>query len=388
MRRMGVVAGLVLVAAAVGLFFLYSQTEVERQLRRGEWVWVLVVGIDEGAHGETQANFVAVAGVSPEGRAATFTLPGELAVPYEEELVSLADLWTSSGVETIQAQAEQLLELSIDRWVVVDFAFFRHVVDAVGGVDIEVEEGILYHDTEQDLHINIPAGAQSFDGETALKFVRYKGYVAPPQDEGEVADRQQRTLHFADSLWTELREASWGKWREIARYAAEAASTDMSAWELLDIARAVRGSDPEQGTLRVIPFHVDGGDVLPDFVRLRQLVQSVHAGVHYLTRDEVHIAVYNGAGERLLAHRTGVWLSARGFTISGTDNADRADYERSYLLSLPGAEDKADMVAELLPGHVQPERMTAEEWGVERLEDLPEGTQVVLVLGEGFDIGE
>jgi len=364
---MGVLAGLVLVAAAVGLFFLYSQTEIERQLRRGEWVWVLVVGVDEGARGEKQANFIAAAGISPEGRAASITLPGELTVPYGEEFLLLADVWSRSGVEAVQLQVEQLLEIPLDRWVVVDFQLFRHVVDAVGGVEVDVEEEILYHDTQQDLHISIPAGVQQLDGETALKFIRYKGYVAPPLDEGEVADRQVRTLDFLDSLWHQLRDVGWGKWREIARYAADAGSTDMTAWELLDIARAVRDLDKDQATLSNAPFRVVGGEVLPDFVRMRQLMQSVHAGVHYLTRDQVGIALYNGAGERLLAHRTGVWLSDRGFTVSGTDNADRADYERSYLLSMPDSEEKADMINELLLGHVQLERMTAEEWGGERL---------------------
>ncbi|MFO8034086.1 MAG: LCP family protein [Candidatus Bipolaricaulota bacterium] len=387
---MGVVAGLVLVAAAVGLFFLYSQTEVERQLRRGQWVWVLVVGVDGGAHGAPQANFIAAAGVSPDGRAATITVPGELMVPHEDGLLPLAELWDSLGVEGIQGHVEGILEIPLDRWVVVDFDLFRDVVDTVGGVEVELEEQLAYDDLSQELHIRIPPGAQRLDGERALQFVRYKGYEDLPEDEQDVADRQLRTVEFIESLWREFRELSWGKWRDVAQHAADAASTDLSLWELVDVARAGRGVGPEQADLVTAPFRVLDGEVLPDFVRVRQLVEAIHRDAVYLTRDQVNVALFNGAGVRLLAHRTGVWLSERGFSITGTDNADRDDYEHSYLLSLPDAEEKAQMVAELLPQHLDVELMAAEEWGVERLEEmeeLPEGTEVVMVLGEGFDIG-
>ncbi len=387
MRRMGVVAGLVLVAAAVGLFFLYSQTEVERQLRRGEWVWLLVVGVDGGGHGAPQANFIAAAGVSPTGTGAVFTVPGEVHVPYEEGLFPLAELWDSLGVDGIRERVAGLLELPLERWVVVDFDSFAHVVDVVGGVEVELEERLAYVDRAQDLYISIPPGRQRLDGERALQLVRYRGYEGPPRNEQDVAGRQERTLHFLHALWRELGDLSWGKWREVAEFVVQATSTDLSLWEMVDLARAVREVERERGQLVSIPFVVEEGVALPDFVRVRQLVQAVHRGDDYLTREQVSVALFNGAGVRLLAHRTGVWLAERGFAVSGTGNADRSDYERSYLLSLPGAEDKARMVAGLLPEHVEVELTTGEEWGVDRLEDIPEETDVIMVLGRGFNVG-
>lgn len=388
MRRVGIVAGFVLVAAAVGLFFLYSQTEVERQLRRGEWVWLLVVGVDEGARGDRQANFVAAAGVSPDGGGAIITIPGEIGIPQGNGvLVRLEEMWETGGVGEIRASVEGLLELTLDHWVVLDFELFRHVVDAAGGVEVEVEERLVYVDLEQDLFIDIPAGTQQLDGERALQYVRYRGYAGDPADEADVLGRQIRAQTFLTVLWEEVRSLPWGTWREMAQHVAGSASTDLSAWEMLDLARAVRDVRLEKGQVVTAPVSVVDGEVLPDFVRVRQLVQRVYRGHHYLTRDQVRVAVFNGAGVRLLAHRSAVWLSERGFEVSGTDNADRSDYEQSYLLSLPGAEDKARMVGEVLPRDVRVEKSSGEAWGVDRLGELPEDTDVVLVLGRGFDVG-
>ncbi len=388
MRRVGIVAGFVLVAAAVGLFFLYSQTEVERQLRRGEWVWMLVVGVDEGARGDRQANAVAAAGVSPDGGGAIITIPGELGIPQDNGvLVPLEALWEAGGVEAIRQSVEGVLELTLDHWVVIDFELFRHVVDAAGGVELDVEERLVYVDLAQDLFIDIPAGEQRLDGERALQYVRYRGYAEDPADEDDVLDRQARMRTFLTTLWEQVSEWPWGTWRELAQHVADSTSTDLSAWEMLDLARAVRDVDLDKGQVVTTPVRVVDGEVLPDFVRVRQFVQRVYRGQHYLTRDEVRVAVFNGAGVRLLAHRSAVWLSERGFEVSGTDNADRSDYEQSYLLSLPGAEDKARMVAEVLPQDASVEHSSGETWGVERLGELPEDTDVVLVLGRGFDIG-
>ncbi len=387
MRRMGVVAGLLLVAAAVGLFFLYSQTEVERQLRRGEWVWGLVVGIDAGADGEPQADFIAAAGVDSAGRAAVIMVPGEVAVPRDGELLPLAEVWNSEREEDLARQVEGLLEISLSYWAVVDFALFRGVVDAVGGVEVEVEEQIVYVDRSQDLYINIPAGLQRLDGEQALQLVRYRGYEGAPETEQDVASRQLRTVSFVDSLWQEFRGLSWGTWREVLRSVVEGASTDLSIWEAVDLARVVRDVDMGQGRVETMPFFVVDGQVLPDFVRVRQLMQAVQHDVEHLTRDRVNVAVLNGVGVRLLAHRTGLWLGERGFNVVMTGNADRQDYGTSYVLSLSDAQEKARMVADVLPDHLGVQLAEGEEWGVDRLEDLPDDVDVVMILGRGFDIG-
>jgi LCP family protein required for cell wall assembly len=89
------------------------------------------------------------------------------------------------AVETL----ENFTELPIRNYVVLNFGGTKEIVDALGGITINVEEPI---ETEQDgEHFFIPAGTRELTGAEALAYVRYRG--GPTADIGRI-ERQQRFL--------------------------------------------------------------------------------------------------------------------------------------------------------------------------------------------------
>jgi len=79
---------------------------------------------------------------------------------------------------SFQAFLSESFGIDIDGYVSIDMDALPYIVDAVGGVEIELDEPLVYNDPEQSLSINIPAGKQKLDGKTALHFLRYRsGYV-------------------------------------------------------------------------------------------------------------------------------------------------------------------------------------------------------------------
>ena len=74
---------------------------------------------------------------------------------------------------------EDLLGIEIDYYVAVDTSGFRDVVDAIGGVDMEVKDRLYYSDPEQGLYIDLYPGYQHLDGDKAEQLVRYRdGYAS------------------------------------------------------------------------------------------------------------------------------------------------------------------------------------------------------------------
>lgn len=66
-----------------------------------------------------------------------------------------------------------------DFYAQVNLDGFVNIVDAVGGVDVYVQEDMNYDDPYQDLHIHIKAGNQHLDGKAAEGFIRFRyGYAA------------------------------------------------------------------------------------------------------------------------------------------------------------------------------------------------------------------
>ena len=74
------------------------------------------------------------------------------------------------------AAVTQNFGIPLDGWVRVDFAGFIAIVDAIGGIEIDVPEAVIDHayPTEDygTMTLNIPAGLQRMDGERALQYAR------------------------------------------------------------------------------------------------------------------------------------------------------------------------------------------------------------------------
>lgn len=106
-----------------------------------------------------------------------------------------------SAITSLAALIEHSLRVRINYCAVVDLEGFVNIVDAVGGVYLDVPVDMFYEDPYQDLYIDLKAGYQHLDGEHAMQFVRFrKGYVQ--QDIG----RQDALKNFMAAFMTQVKE--------------------------------------------------------------------------------------------------------------------------------------------------------------------------------------
>lgn len=83
--------------------------------------------------------------------------------------------------------------VSIDYAAIINFKGFSSIVDAVGGVQVNVAQNMCYHDKADGTHINLKKGLQTLGGEEALGFVRYrKSNCRPLTKETTDTERNQR----------------------------------------------------------------------------------------------------------------------------------------------------------------------------------------------------
>lgn len=85
---------------------------------------------------------------------------------------------------------ESLTDIYIDHWVVVDFAGFRTVVDAIGGVPMCIPRDY----TDAYSHTNLKAGPQILDGKQALAYARMRHGEGLSGSDLDRIDRQQEFL--------------------------------------------------------------------------------------------------------------------------------------------------------------------------------------------------
>lgn len=121
---------------------------------------------------------------------------GMLAVPRDtlvdipgvgEDKINAA--FASGGPELTVNTLENLTGVPLEDYVVVHFGGVEEIVDALGGITLEVDQPIR---VGIDGHrVYIPAGTQRLDGLEALAYVRYRG--GPTADIGRIG-RQQKFL--------------------------------------------------------------------------------------------------------------------------------------------------------------------------------------------------
>ena len=64
--------------------------------------------------------------------------------------------------------------VAIDRYVRINVQGVEKLIDALGGVTVDVPKDMKYQDDSQHLYINLKAGEQTLDGNQALQFLRFR----------------------------------------------------------------------------------------------------------------------------------------------------------------------------------------------------------------------
>ncbi|MGH3947981.1 MAG: LCP family protein, partial [Pseudonocardiaceae bacterium] len=101
------------------------------------------------------------------------------------------------GPKLLARTVEHTTGLHIDHYAEIGFGGFANVVDAIGGVTMDVPEGMV----DGSNGVEIPAGRQELDGAQALSFVRMRKSEATPRSD---LDRVANQREFIGALAGEI----------------------------------------------------------------------------------------------------------------------------------------------------------------------------------------
>ncbi|MGN7357745.1 LCP family protein [Paenibacillus sp. SAF-054] len=107
-----------------------------------------------------------------------------------------------SGIKAedeMKTMLSKYMDIPIDYATVLNFQGFRDAVDALGGVDINVDMDMCYRDKADGTDINLKKGEQKLEGKDALDYVRYRKSNCRPKtkasDDFDRNRRQNEVLH-------------------------------------------------------------------------------------------------------------------------------------------------------------------------------------------------
>jgi len=162
------------------------------------------------------------------------------------------------ALTSVKKDLAEALGIDIDFAAIMDLDGFRGIVDALGGVEMNVTRPLYYNDPGQGLYINIPAGYQTLNGEQAEGFVRYRdGYASA--DLGRQNAQKQFMAAFMKKAKNSLSLSNIGQLTEIADQVITYVDTDMSAADLLYFGKAVLKCDLTNMNMFTMPGNLSNG---------------------------------------------------------------------------------------------------------------------------------
>lgn len=234
---------------------------------------IVVLGVDERAEendvGRSDTLFVVMFDTNKKA-ASLLSIPRDTRVPiHGHGWDKINHAYAFGGRELTQKTVEELLGLKINNYVMVDFNGFQGLVDAIGGVDIDVEKDMYYYDDWDGFKIDLKKGRQHLDGKTAIQYVRYR------DEEGDIG-RIRRQQHFLLAVYDKISSANMllhipG----LAQQLTSMVKTDLPLSDMVDLGRALHAMVKSQGlamaTVPGTPKYIDGISYwLPDITDLRE----------------------------------------------------------------------------------------------------------------------
>lgn len=236
---------------------------------------VLVLGCDE-REGESvaRADVIIVATLRPGAKEASmFSLPLDTRVAIEghgHDKINHA--MSYGGIPLVESSVENLLGIEIDHYVKVNFDGFINVIDALGGVNVDVPAR-MYKPLEA---IDLLPGYQTLDGADALAFVRWRGDGTG--DYGRIERQQQ----FIAALTEKIKGMSMSQALNVVSAVMDSIETDMSVRQMTSYGTTVLG----MGTESIKTYSFVGSElwlngvnyVEPDMTAIADIVNKMQHG--------------------------------------------------------------------------------------------------------------
>lgn len=261
--------------------------------------YVMLLGVDRRADDVGRSDTLMVAAVDlTQSTAALLSIPRDTRVDIKGHgFDKINHAYAFGGHELTQRTVEELLDVKMDHYIIVDTKSFERIIDAIDGVDINVEKRMFYEDPWDDdggLVIDLYPGEQHLDGRRAIQYVRYR------DGEGDIG-RIGRQQKFMQAVLTKIISPEiLPHLPKLIQEASSMLETDMSVPQMLEFANLMKDVHDSGLAAQMVPgqpaFLDEVSYWIPDITDVRALLPEALG----LTLSENEIASDQEAEDKYL----------------------------------------------------------------------------------------
>ena len=290
-----------ILSGMVGAFFAnalvdnkpdYNEDDKKGMLVAKDKATVMIMGVDERADDVGRSDTLMIATLdSDKNQAALLSVPRDTRVKIKGHgFDKINAAYAYGGRKLTQETIESLLNTHIDHYIKINVHGFTKIIDALGGIDIDVEKRMYYEDPWDDdggLYIDLQPGMQHMDGKTAITYVRYR------DEEGDIG-RIKRQQNFMKAVMDKLVSPTIiPKLPVIVSAVSDSVETDMSVSEILSFLGTLQDAKDNGLKSEMLPgkpVYIEGISYwVPDISKTRQILantlgikinQSITTSIH------------------------------------------------------------------------------------------------------------
>lgn len=259
----------------------------------------------------------------------------------------------AEGIRLAEQQVTQMLGIPLHYYALMDFQAFREAVDAVGGVDVTVNEALVDPTMAWENGWNpvlAKKGVDHMAGTQALMYVRSRHSTA----RGDF-DRTERQRLLIEALSQKVLSAGTYtnplKISQLLSAFGNHVSTDLSvndSLRLMSIAKGISSSAIQSIGLADPPNNFVTTDVAGNasvvrpsagfdtYTDIQNYIRNILKDP-YLARENAAVEVLNGTATAGLASTTGDKLKSFGYNVTKVDSAPASNYQKTVIVDLTAA---------------------------------------------------
>lgn len=275
------IALIIILVALIGglIYYLYTNDNEDAAptvtTQQSNAINIMIMGVDRRADDVGRSDTLMVLTYNPaDKKASLLSLPRDTRVHIEKnDYDKINHAYAYGGHELTKKTVEAFLNVPVDYYVMIDVHAFEKIIDAVGGVDIDVEKRMYYEDPWDDdggLVIDLYPGKQHMDGKTAIQYVRYR------DGEGDIG-RITRQQKFIKAFMSQIISPSiLPKLPEIIQNISSAIQTDMPIDKMISLMTDLPTVQQNGLNSTMVPgkpaYIEDISYWIPDIAKTRQLI--------------------------------------------------------------------------------------------------------------------
>lgn len=262
---------------------------------------VMIMGVDERDDDVGRSDTLMIASIDPATNQATLlSVPRDTRVKIKGHGFDKINAAYAYGKEKLSEDTvERLLGVDIDHYIIINTKSFKKIIDAIGGIDIDVPKRMHYEDHWDDdggLIIDFQPGMQHMDGAKAVTYVRYR------DEEGDLG-RIRRQQDFVRACMEKVLSPSIiPKLPTVIKEVMESIETDMTLRQILELIGTLKESKDNGLKTDMVPgkpMYIEGISYwIPDLNKLRLTVADtlgVSLNGKYKTKMEADIREYENS---------------------------------------------------------------------------------------------